>query len=407
MKNLRDIVRRFAFLMPLIFPLYFWRVEISGVPFTVVELAVYLLALGWLVTGGLNKKFVHKVAKDKVFWMIGVFLLAAVVSTAIVPEVVTNVDGGEFEALKAALGVLKGWVFMPILYMLIAYSFIKTDKEKKFLLLALMWSGVWLSLWALYQVLTGDYVTIDGRASAFYESANYLALYLGPICVIWGIGFLEAFRTRSFWREIYFLVPGLLTLVAMFFAASYAGWIAVFAGIFFYAMLSKKYTKKSKIAAMVALFVMFSLFVASQLGSAKLEGFLEFEDRSSTSARLQIWNASVEMIEDHPLLGVGLGQFEVNYQLKMKEIYDADTYEWLMPHPHNFILGIWLNFGLLGVVAIIGVIILAFAKVRMKDDMKLIFAAMLFAVIMHGLFDMPFMKNDLAMQFWLLIALLL
>lgn len=388
--------------MPLIFPLYFLRFEVAGVPFTIVEGLVYLLFVGFLLTGCFDKR----VFKEKVFWGVGLFFAAACISTLIVPEAAVKVDGTYTDSFNTALGFLKGFVFMPMLYLLMAWSFVKSDKERKYLLLALLWSGVWLSLWALYQVLTGNFVTIDGRASAFYESANYLALYLGPICVVWGISFLEAFRGLDFRKKKYFLVPGVLSFAAMFFAASYAGWIAVFSGIFFYVVLSNKFTRKLKVSAVAGAFLVFVLFALTQVGSSKFESFLEFEERSSTSARLQIWDASFDMITDHPILGIGLGQFELNYQWKMDELYGVETYEWLMPHPHNFLMGIWLNFGILGVLSMIGVLILAFSRVG-RSDFKLVIASMLFAVLIHGLFDMPFLKNDLAMEFWLLILLLL
>lgn len=381
--------------MPAIFPLYFLRFEVWQLPFTVPEILVYLLFAGFVLTGGMSKEFVRQIVREKIFWAAAVFFLAAVISTFIVPESIANIDGGYEKGFDSALGMLKGWIFMPLLYALMVYSV----KEKKILVLSLLISGVWLSMWALWQVVSGDFVTIDGRASAFYESANYLALYLGPICVLWGVFFLKVSRVG------HFLGLGLLAYLALFFSASYAGWIAVFAGLGFYLILSKNFTRKFKVSAVAMVLLAFLIFGFSQVGSEKMEGFFEFEERSSTSARLQIWDASISMIGDHPVLGVGLGQFQVNYQWKMKDLYWDDTYEWLMPHPHNFFMGIWLNFGLLGLVAMVWLLILAFSRV--KSDFQMMIAAALFAVIIHGCFDMPFMKNDLALQFWLLILLLL
>ncbi len=391
MKKTTNILYWGVILLPLIFPLYFLRFELAGIPFTLPEIAVYLLFTIFFFTT--KKKFLTK----PIFLPIALLLFAAIVSTIIVPDTFRDVTGICVDSRMAALGVLKGWVIMPILYFTMAHAHIKSDKDRKMMLLALMWSGVWLSIWGLLQG------TEDGRASAFYESANYLALYLGPICVLFGVGLLESVKSRK--KNYLLLLPGILTFIALIATKSYAGIIAVAAGLFFYLILSKKFTRKFKIAATVCAILACSLFAVSQVGTEKFQEFLEFEERASTSARLQIWHASYEMIKDSPLLGKGLGQYELNYQWKMTYLYDYDTYEWLAPHPHNLLMAIWLNFGLLGVVAMVAIIILAFSRTR--GNLKLAIAAMLFAVLIHGLFDTPFMKNDLAMEFWLIIALLL
>jgi len=287
-----------------------------------------------------------------------------------------------------------------------AVSAIEGEWSKKKMLISFMWSGVILSIWALYQVVTGDYVTSDGRASAFYESANYLALYLGPICVMCLVMLVTVLRTRA-WNRVLFLLPILLVLPAMFFTKSYAGIIAVFAGLGLYLLLSKNFTRRFKIMACGIALLAFVGLAFMQVGTEKFDSFLELSGRSQSSARLQIWHASSELITEYPVLGIGLGQFEVYYQWKMDELYKLSTYEWLIPHPHNFLMGIWLNFGLMGLVSMIGIILVAVRKVVCKDEVRLIALAMLFSVLIHGFFDMPFMKNDLAMEFWFLILLLL
>jgi len=388
--------------MPLLFPFYFLKFQVAEVPFTAVEVLVYILFCAFLLSG-VNVK---RVVKEKMFWFAGAFFLAAVISTFIVPASLSKVDGTEVTALIDAMGVLKGWVFMPLLYFVMAYFSIDGERDKKHMLVSFIWSGVILSIWAIYQVASGNYVTSDGRASAFYESANYLALYLGPICVLSLIMTLEVLRGRA-WKKLVFLMPGFLVLAAMFFTKSYAGMIAVFAGFGFYLMLSKNFTRRFKIAACGLAILVFAGLAFMQVGTEKFESFFELSERSQSSARLQIWHASSELISEHPLFGIGLGQFEIYYQWKMDEIYKLFTYEWLIPHPHNFLMGIWLNFGLLGLISIIGVILVAVKRVHVGDGLRLMISALLFSILIHGIFDMPFMKNDLAMEFWFIIALLL
>jgi riboflavin kinase/FMN adenylyltransferase len=404
LRKIRMLVYWAVLMMPVVFPVYFLRFSVGGVPMTYVEVAVYIIFAVWVLSGGVNKKVVQRVMRDKVFWLTGLFLVAAVVSAFIVPKSFLKVDGTEIESFKVALGVLKGWVFMPILYAIMVKAHVESDREKKLLILALVASGFWLGLWAVWQVLTGGYLTLDQRASAMYESANYLALYLAPICVLCGVSLVSVFRRRFDYKSAISIVLSLMIFAAMFFTKSYAGYLAVFGGLGVWFLLSKNFTRKIKVWACGGLVLALVLAGLSQVGTEKFQTFLDFSERSSSSARMQIWNASVDMISEHPLVGIGLGQFEPQYQWKVADLYGMETYEWLMPHPHNFLLGIWLNFGLLGVLAMVAILVLAFRRVR--SEISFIVACALVAVLIHGLFDMPFMKNDLAMEFWVLIVMM-
>jgi len=400
------VVYWMVIILPVFLPLYFLRFSVGGVPMTYVEVAVYVIFAVWVLSGGVNKKVVQRVVGDKVFWLIGAFFLVAVISTSIVPKTFLKVDGSEIASFTAALGVLKGWVFMPILYAIMLKAHIESDREKKLLVLALAGSGFWLGVWAIWQVVTGNYITSDERASAMFESANYLALYLAPICVMCGVSLASVFKRRFDYKSVIAIVVSLVVFAGMFFTKSYAGYLAVLGGLGLWFLLNKNFTRKVKTWACIGLLMVLVLVGFSQVGTEKFQTFLEFSERSSSSARMQIWNASVDMISGSTFLGIGLGQFESQYQWKVADLYGMETYEWLMPHPHNFLLGIWLNFGLFGVLAMVCILVFAFMRVRRGDEVSLVIACAMAAVLIHGMFDMPFMKNDLAMEFWILVVMM-
>lgn len=400
LRKIRSVVYWAVMILPLVFPLYFLRFSISGVPMTYVETAVYVIFAVWVLSGGVNKKVVQRVMGDKVFWLVALFFAAAVVSTFIVPKSFLKVNGSEVASLQVALGVLKGWVFMPILYAIMVKVHVESDREKKLLVLALAGSGFWLGLWAIWQVVSDNYLTLDQRASAMFESANYLAMYLVPICVLCGVSLVSVFRRRFDYKSAVAIVLSAVIFLGMFFTKSYAGYLAVLGGLGLWFLFNKK------IWACGGLLLILVLAGLSQVGTEKFQTFLDFSVRSSSSARMQIWNASIDMISENPFLGIGLGQFESRYQWKVADLYGMETYEWLMPHPHNFLLGIWLNFGLVGFFAMVAILVLAFMRVRRGDVLSLAVGCAMAAVLIHGMFDMPFMKNDLAMEFWILIVMM-
>jgi len=86
------------------------------------------------------------------------------------------------------------------------------------------------------------------------------------------------------------------------------------------------------------------------------------------------------------------------------EIFNTDT-------PHNIILNFWLEIGLLGLVAF-GMIFAKFFKqtkvklLQQKSWLTLGIAAAMITILVHGLIDVPYFKNDLAILFWIIIGLL-
>ncbi|MCA9389730.1 MAG: hypothetical protein KC585_03955, partial [Candidatus Magasanikbacteria bacterium] len=67
-------------------------------------------------------------------------------------------------------------------------------------------------------------------------------------------------------------------------------------------------------------------------------------------------------------------------------------------YPHNIILNFWVETGLAGLLAFFWIV---FAWLKKKEAMLL----PLVALLIHGLVDVPYFKNDLAIVFFLVLAL--
>ncbi len=393
---------------PLIFPLYLFRGELFGIPVTLVEIVLGVAFVFFVIREEIWRP--NWWAKHGYKWKIyalWLFLIAAVLGVLFVPEVAYMADGNEFAGRIRALGILKGWIVAPILYFIMArhYFYVKPSLIKV-ALRSLLLGGVFLSLMAIYQVWTGDYLTMDERASGPFESANYLALYIGPIVVYSLVAFARA-KDWS-WRIVLGL-SSLICIVALYATLSYAAWVAViFAlGVALFAH-AKKLPKKVKFGLVASVVLMAVLALVSQLGSAKFDQFTELSDRSSSSVRLQIYEVSVDLIKENPLLGIGLGQFQQQYQENVIEILGQEPFEWNMPHSHNILLAFWLNMGLMGLVAFVWLCWKALPWLLEQDKKERRIAALMLVVILaHGMFDVPYFKNDLSFQFWLLMAILL
>lgn len=128
--------------------------------------------------------------------------------------------------------------------------------------------------------------------------------------------------------------------------------------------------------------------------------------------RFHLWQAAVNMIHDHPLLGVGLDNFLYQYpKYMLKEAWAEPN----LSHPHNILLDFWTRLGILGVGAMLWLQV-AFWRMGFriyrgwKGEEDQVWALALMAsmvdFLIHGLLDNSFFLIDLAFIFWLTYGLI-
>lgn len=200
-----------------------------------------------------------------------------------------------------------------------------------------------------------------------------------------------------------------------------------------------------------------ALVLAGLCGMTAVIGLVLWKVRHgySNDERVLVWKSALAMIRDHPLLGVGPDNFLYYYfdprtgidrvhRLKscvpdplvdisaLKHYMDPLAYrEPCLSHPHNVVLDLWLSTGLLGLVALVAVLAIAGrhawrawrvlqARTRAATltlagtvpDVLASRAALVAGVVVvgatlaHGLVDNSLFLPDLAVDFWLAVALI-
>lgn len=95
------------------------------------------------------------------------------------------------------------------------------------------------------------------------------------------------------------------------------------------------------------------------IGWFKNEGFM--------SGRGYIWNRTIPMILDNPIFGYGADTFTINYPqvdlLYKRTIFANQAI--IVDKPHNLFLNIGLNFGFVGLVLFLGIVLYTFIRSRM------------------------------------------
>ena len=388
---------------PFLFPLYLIRFKVYGIPFTVLEAFCYLFFGIFLLAVLFRVRRIRWEKPARWYYLAAfILLLGATLGVVTAPHYIELPSGILMDSQQTALGVWKGWLVAPMLYFFAFTQVIDSPEKLKKLLLNFVYAGALVAFLSYFWGMFNHGFTYDFRLSGFFESANYLSLYIGPPLLL-GIYFMLRGDALEGCSKLLNLASVTTMVHALFLTQSYAAVIAVFGALGLYILvLLIRYNiglKKLTIAA-VGLLVVFAAIVGSQWNSRKFQQFIDFENRSSSTVRLEIYGVAGGLIADHPLTGIGPGLFQGYYQNQGPEILGRAPMEWNIPHPHNVFLAFWLNAGLLGLLAFLGLLVLAHARLTYP-------IIALWGIVIHGLFDTPFWKNDLVMIFWLVIGAIL
>ena len=317
--------------------------------------------------------------------------------------------------LSSATWVLRTVVIEPVLL----YLFIRNyplDSAAPLRLAALLrladavvLGALAVALIGLFQYFFTAYVeAVEGvrRILSVYDSPNHLALYLGRVIPIAFCLALFAPGTRRRLLHGLALVPLALCL---FLTYSRGAWLlGLPAALLCIGLLRGR---RARLVSMGVLLLAL-LAVLPFARTARFASLFNLGGGTSTSFnRLVLWQGTLRLVLAHPLLGVGIGNFQAQYPHYM--LPEA----WREPnllHPHNLLLEFWAGLGIMGVVALAWLLV-AFSRAalrlyRLLDDpalraLVLGLLGSLAALLAHGLVDAGYFLADLAFLFMLAFAI--
>jgi O-antigen ligase len=168
-------------------------------------------------------------------------------------------------------------------------------------------------------------------------------------------------------------------------------------------------SRRARIAIVAAL-VLVALALAPFLATERFQSL--FQTGTGTGFfRLALWTSAVNMIGDHPVLGVGLDNFLYEYP---KYILPEAWREPNLSHPHNVLLDFWVRLGIGGVLVLVWMLAAFFRRAwetfRTTEDvytraLMLGLLASMVDFLAHGVIDAAYFVVDLAFVFMLTLAL--
>lgn len=373
------LVRQLSLVIIALLPLYYIRFEAAGLQTNLIEILVVLL----LVFTFINYR---RLSLPNI-WPVGLILAGVILAS--------------FFALDAwvAFGIVKGWFIIPIIYYFCVVTTFPPDQRAVFIKPVLV-GVILVSFYAVLQRLglipllahqlpeAQQYLN-QGRTIGFFESPNFLAMYLVPLTVLTGGHLISTKNYRACWWLI-------LPLAAILLSESQAGLLALVAGIIWLWLWRQTSLEAPSRIRLIAVVV------------GVLVILLALWRWTDNHERLYIWQKAWLMLREHLAIGIGPGQFQANFRLLDDQ---SGQFAQILPyalHPHNLFLNIWLSAGLLGITGFVWLLISQFrefGKNVARSPLVLAASAGVVAILAHGLFDSTYFKNDLAIIFWLLVFL--
>lgn len=419
------------FVLVALLPTYLLRFQIGWLPSTWLEVMIWIVVVVWIVRHSERARRVEESpagkGRDSILrkilrlrfaslrmtrenWPltlgIALLLIAATISMFIAPD------------LRTAAGLWKAYFIEPIaLFVVFITTFKKKDIPK--IIFALSLTALVTSVLAIYQKFTGAWIPNPywaaeetRRVTSVWGFPNAIGLFLAPLIPLfitqgWRFYRSASLRSRMTVKKllitIYYLLITIAALAAIVFAKSTGALVALIAAAILIGIIYKK-TRVTTIAVTALAIILIVFLPAAQ--SIRQE--LLFQDYSG-GLRIDMWGEAVELISDHPILGTGLSSYKSQIHR-----YRIDKWIEIFQYPHNILLNFWIEIGALGVLAFIlifywvfKILIPPLTKGGAGRVLNYTLIATFTIILIHGIVDVPYFKNDLAILFWLLITLVI
>jgi putative inorganic carbon (HCO3(-)) transporter len=328
-----------------------------------------------------------------------------------------------------ALREIRWFIIEPLIF----YALLRLTAAERWALRGLIVAGAVTACFALLQAAGSDLVPLVfgfketggftentvsdaglARATSVYQHPNNLGLALERVwplaaALAAGAWFLPPRRTVT---SVRYALAALLCMGGIVVSFSRGAWLASgAAAVVLLLPLVWRRLGRRALPALAGMAVALALLAALAL---TVRGSVT---GGSTSVRLLLWREAVQYIAMHPL-GLGMGQFYFYHNPEFgRSLIDPaliGTSEQFVSHPHNLLLDIWLRLGPLGLLAFGWLLARFFRQARaalatMRGTIQwfvaLGAAAAMIAALLHGMVDNFYFVADLAIDFWLLLAL--
>lgn len=366
-------------------PLYVVRFTIGGIPFTFLEI-ILILSSGYVIFASLYTNQLS--AYQRAILIFGFSLIAMSLFSLFVTP---NFLGG--------LGIWKSYIVEPVIYAAAVMVHVRRKEQLQILLGGAAAAASVISITALIQYITGWAIPSpwtnfpERRSTAIYGFPNAVGLYIAPIVA----GACGMFLRRK--TAFIALGVALLGGAALLAARADGAIVGVVVAVSIMLLTKPRWRWWTVGAGILGCIGICSI--------PALREIVLFQDTSG-QVRLALWQGTWNLLSELPLYGAGLGGFPATYDL-----YRLPSHVELLLYPHNIFLNFWVEIGITGVIWITTLLIVVFFTIaryfRTHEWLALPMLGVFTCLVVYGMVDVVYFKNDLSLMFWFycsLVALL-
>jgi putative inorganic carbon (HCO3(-)) transporter len=372
-------------------PSYVWRFTIFGVPTNALEILVGLTWVAFAVWLSVHHQWgaFRKSLREQpvpLVWLMAAFFVAGIISVVVSP------------ARDRALGLFAVFFVEPMVTYFMAAYVLHGREAKVHFVKVVLWTLAVFSVYGIFQYFTRIGLPVawwgnanePKRALSVFAYPNAFGLYLGSL-----MAFVmpAVFEMKS--KKYYALYA--VAAVGLLLTLSRGAWLAVVAAAVVYGVIAA--TKKVRQWLLVIAAIAIVLIAA--VPNLRYRVILPFMGEKSTVSRYSLWDTGEKMIASSPIVGKGLFGFATDFSA-----YNTDPNLQPIDFPHNIFLNFWIETGLLGLLSFVGIsLYLGWDAFKNRRDVfQLGLLLFLVAIYVHGIVDVPYLKNDLALIFWITCA---
>lgn len=367
-------------------PLYVVRWRVGPIPTTLLEVLILVTIVAYVAALWTERRL--PAARTAYDIPIALLLVAGLIGIAVAPD------------HTHALGIYRAYFLEAVACFYIAVDLLRTrDDVRRVLVVAAAGSCVM----AVGQIVSFAIVFAQhrlqlGDAPSFLNtSANAVALYLEPP-IAFAIGFtVFASRPKERWIGAGVLALLLVGDILTLSRGSYLA-MAILAVVLVLSLQSNRW----RLRAVAILAALGAVVLEVPVVNQRL-----LDLAHSVTNRTTLYRETFEMLSQRPIVGAGISGFPV----RVAPFRPANVP--IQLYPHDMWLTTWSEIGLLGVLSLALIFFgLLWRGARALPHATDIYRPVLWGAVgalvlytVHGLFDSPYWKNDLSVEFWLLAAL--
>jgi O-antigen ligase len=375
------------YLVAALMPSYVIRWHIGPIPTTLLEVIILATAAAYVLS--LYQGHTYRLRRTPIDIPIVLLLVAGLISIVIA------------YSHTSAAGIYRAYFLEAIAVFYIAVDVLQEPRHVRGLLIA---AGVGSVAFGVGQLVTFALALVHHEVhlglppSFIYTSSNSVALFLEPPLV-----FAAAFALYpSKLRERYYALACLAFLVPAAAITLSRGLYAAVAVLVVIAVFTVRDTRQKLLitaaACAIAVILLLLPIVQQRLTLTGLS-FLQ---------RLVIYDQAWTVLSNRPLTGAGLASY-VQATAPLRS-----PHQWPALYPHNIWLAFWSETGLLGLVSFASLysvlVVRGWRAIGSATGLArpLLYGGLgtLIVYFVHGMVDTPYWKNDLAVEFWLVAALI-